>query len=152
MTAVILFLFLWAIFQIWLCWKIAEKFFFLKSCAVNKNWLFLPFTVGFTHHGSRRLWLISWPVALPPNPLGASSSQHHEQRQMRLVWSKPVGGTNSCYISNHRVNWGFLICMVIIKSLDLCQSDFPSDCTDAFQTLLAMQNELGLVQISWREK
>ena len=39
--------------------------------------------------------------------------------------------------------------MVIIKSLGLCQSDFHSDCMDAFQTLLAMFDALGLVQIRW---
>jgi hypothetical protein len=42
--------------------------------------------------------------------------------------------------------------MVIIKSLGLCQIDFHSDCTDAFQTLLAMLDALGLVEIRQREK
>jgi len=41
-TAVILFLFLWAIVPD-LALKISARFVFLKSCAVNKNWLFLSF-------------------------------------------------------------------------------------------------------------
>ena len=42
-TAVILFLFLWVIVPDLDLLKISARFVFLKSCAVNKNWLFLPF-------------------------------------------------------------------------------------------------------------
>jgi hypothetical protein len=44
-----------------------------------------------------------------PNPLVSSSSTHHWQCSMCLVWSKSVKGTNSCYHYNHRVNEGFLM-------------------------------------------
>jgi hypothetical protein len=39
-----------------------------------------------------------------PNPLGAASSQHHGQCHMRLVWSKPGGGTNNYDYTNNDVN------------------------------------------------
>ena len=78
--------------------------------------------------------------------------KHYWKCRTHLVWSKSVGGKNSHDYSNHHVNWVFLICMGFIKMLGLCQSDFHSDCTDAFQTLLAMLDALGLVEICRREK
>ena len=57
-----------------------------------------------------------WPAAMADfmacgaatlNPLEAASSQHHGLRRIRLVWLKSVGGTNSCYYSNHGVNGVF---------------------------------------------
>ena len=65
------------------------------------------FLADSVHHGSRRLWLISWPVALGViQPSARAPAAHHWQRRIRLVWSNSVGGTSSYYISNHHVNWG----------------------------------------------
>ena len=97
----------------------------------------------------QNLWACANAISLPT---ARTPSKHCWQCMTHLVWFKSVGGKNSYDYSNHHVNWGFLICMVIIKSLSLCLCDFTSDCTDAFQTLLAMDDALGLVQIRRREK
>ena len=67
------------------------------------------FLADSVHHGSRqRLQTLSlWRGDDPAST--QSSSTHHGRLRMRLVWSKSVGGTNSCYRYNHRVNGGFFM-------------------------------------------
>jgi hypothetical protein len=87
------------------------------------------FLADSVHHGSRqRLQTLSlWRGDDPAST--QSSSTHHGRLRMRLVWSKSVGGTNSCYRYNHRVNGGFFYACIISKLLGLWHGNDLSECT-----------------------
>ncbi len=81
------FLFLWAIVPDLDSLKISAIYFFLKSCAVNKNWLFLPFLLSEwippqVHPDWKRCWTqvniaTPWPQYWPDGRSGALKFWRH---------------------------------------------------------------------------
>ena len=98
-------------------------------------------TMVLAAFANRSTWGVAMSLTSARTPI-----THGGQCRLRLVWRNSVGGTSSCYISSHHVNWGFFLCMVIINSPGLWCGYDPSDCTGAFATPWKALNLLGLVE------